>query len=265
MGSLRFFVFLMASAAGHAALLVPLSEYMPALLDARKLEADTVMVSITVVGRSELSNHARSDAGEPYQPLEHPVLPMQPDGRQVEWHRSKSPAAAASSVPAASATVAAGAAAVAERELLKKQPRTPTTIKTGSTTQPPGSLPRADAGSNRPSAEAEATRRQQVVAEERYLTDLLNAIATHRFYPANARKKGQQGRVEINLTILRNGEFASIAVSKPSNYRILNKASTRTLNRLKRFKPFPLDIDRDSWQISIPFRYVLNAQEGNRS
>lgn len=238
---------------------------MPALLDARELEADTVMVSISVVSRSE-NSHQWSDVGEPYQPLENSVVPQQPEPSQPDRQRGTSPMPAAAPLrPTPQQIVVAQAEAVSATEPTVEQPLEHARIKTDSVAEPSESSPSAEARPDQQSAEIEANRSRQVIAEERYLTELLNAIAKHRFYPANARKKGQQGRVEINLTILKNGEFKSIAVSKPSDHRTLNIASTRTLNLLKRFKPFPTDIDREFWQISIPFRYVLNGRQDNRS
>lgn len=268
MDSFRFLTFLLASLAGHAALLVPLSAYMPALLDPSEFEADTVLVTIRVESHAEHQNRDWSEMGEPYQPLEDVVVPEQSEPIAVQGQRSNSP------VPSAAP----------EQAALQKAATAKVKTPVESESQSPQPYPRqapvdevaAAAGSPRPeraerslasqaSLEVEANKRRQLVAEERYLTDLLNAIAIHRFYPDGARRRGQQGSVEVQLTILKNGEFKSIAVSKPSNYRTLNKASTRTLNRLKRFKPFPRDIDRDSWKISIPFRYVLSSRQDKRS
>ena len=248
-------MFLLASLAGHATLLVPLSAYTPALLDDSELEADTVMLSISVVSHAEQKSHQRRVVNTPYQPLDNVGLP----NRQtpVTAQQDDSLAATARSAPKQSMLAKTGPARSASQRLRQPPPRpVEQTVET-----PPSVEPVQD--SQR--AAVEVTRRRQQIAEERYLTELLNAIAQHRFYPARARSKGQQGRVEVNLTILRSGEFKSIAVSKPSSYRTLNKASTRTLNRLRRFKPFPSDIDRDSWRISIPFRYVLSAGNDSRS
>lgn len=261
MDSIRFGTFLLASLASHAALLVSLSGVIPAVLDSSELEADTVTLSIRVSPSAPKSDR-RSEESEPYQAIENVAMPRRLEQETERAEQSKTAATASvAQPPAPNLAAAAKVESPTNRESTQQQ----LTADDGGGT-PLASSPDATADPDlRQSAATEVNKRRQQAAEERYLTELLRAVARHRSYPAHARNRGQQGRVEVNLTILRNGEFQSIAVSKPSSFRTLNKASTRTLSRLKRFKPFPADIDRQSWQISIPFRYVLHARKDNQS
>ena len=99
-------------------------------------------------------------------------------------------------------------------------------------------------------------------AEGQYLAELLQAISRHRTYPSSARKRGYTGIVEIELILRRDGSFESVQVASTSNHRMLDKASERAVRKLTRFKPFPVEIERESWKISIPFRYVLQGEGG---
>ena len=255
--SLPLLTFLAVSIAGHAALLVPLSRYLPALFDNEVVQSDTVIVSISVISLPENKVEEQSETSRQAPPLHKATQPNHIKSQQTDQHNAPLEALSEDPIPASS-----------ERPILAAEPGSVEEPLTESKSEsPPDTEPQSNNKVSRmqQSDELKARRHRQLRAEERYLAELLNAIARHRFYPKNARKKGHQGSVEIELVILKNGEFESVKIGKPSNYRSLNKATTRALNRLKRFKPFPSDIKRDSWHISIPFRYVLSTKHGNRS
>lgn len=259
MHSLRLTLFMLLSLVGHAAVLVPVSGYLAALFESTDIESETVTVFISVisntvpaesepVGAGQSASLSISSVHQPASAPERATSEASPKTELSEPVRSESREAEA----AAAEPPRVEAPAAAEPEV-------------GDAFTDPHNGPDVPARQNMAataeSAESIARRRSKLQAEEKYLAELLNEISKYRVYPTAARKKGYQGGVEVDVTILRNGEFESIEISKPSDYRVLDRASARAVSRLKRFKPFPAEIERESWHISIPFRYVLNANQ----
>ena len=258
MPSLRLLTFLTVSMMGHAVVLVPLSDYLLALFDNEEIHSETIVVSISVINQAEATVEEKNETVELAQQFEQAEKSKDVDQLRIDKRNAIVEAlteATSPNTPEQTALAANNPVSV-EKPVVESKPEPTLTVE----------QQRANQVSRMEQSEKfEARHHRQLLAEERYLAELLNAIAKHRFYPKNARKKGHQGSVEIELTILKSGEFESVKISKASNYNSLNKATTRALNRLKSFKPFPTDIQRDSWHISIPFRYVLNPKKDNRS
>jgi protein TonB len=93
--------------------------------------------------------------------------------------------------------------------------------------------------------------------EGRYLADLQRAIAKHRKYPREARRRGLEGVVTVYFVITADGRIRDVRVAKGSGSRLLDEAGIDTLKRLAAFKPIPRELARDRWALRVPIRFAL--------
>jgi TonB family protein len=93
--------------------------------------------------------------------------------------------------------------------------------------------------------------------EKRYLADLHAAIAGKKFYPEQARREGREGRVVVGITIRRDGEITNVTVVEPSGSRLLDRAASKAVRQLGRFRPFSNRIVDSALTTQIAFTYRL--------
>jgi protein TonB len=93
--------------------------------------------------------------------------------------------------------------------------------------------------------------------ENRYLAELRDAILDQRRYPQRARRLMQEGTVTISFLLLANGEIKEVSLEKSSGHRLLDNAAIQSLKRLKKFKPIPEELQRESWGMSIGLKFRL--------
>ena len=98
------------------------------------------------------------------------------------------------------------------------------------------------------------TKKEQ---EKRYLADLHAAIAGKKFYPEQARREGREGRVVVGVTIRRDGEITNVTVVGPSGSRLLDRAASKAVRQLGRFRPFSNQIVGSALTTQIAFAYRL--------
>lgn len=94
--------------------------------------------------------------------------------------------------------------------------------------------------------------------ESNYTAALLKAIEHHRHYPLRARRRGDEGEVLIDFTILKNGKITGIQIASTSHSTSLDHAASKALEQLGQFKPIPRQLQRNSWDFRIPVRFALN-------
>jgi protein TonB len=94
-------------------------------------------------------------------------------------------------------------------------------------------------------------------AASRYLAELQQAIARHRFYPREARRRGLEGEVAISFVIQADGRITDVRVARSSGSGSLDNAGLRTLEDLGRFQPIPEELGRSRWMLRVPITYAL--------
>jgi periplasmic protein TonB len=94
-------------------------------------------------------------------------------------------------------------------------------------------------------------------AASRYLAELQRAIARHRFYPRDARRRGLEGEVAISFVIQADGRITDVRVARSSGSDSLDHAGVRTLKDLGRFRPIPEELGRSRWMLRVPISYAL--------
>jgi protein TonB len=97
----------------------------------------------------------------------------------------------------------------------------------------------------------------QQAAASNYLAELQAAIARHRFYPREARRRGLEGKVAISFVIQADGRITDVQVARSSGSDSLDEAGIRTLEDLGRFRPIPKGIGRSRWTLRVPISYAL--------
>ncbi|WP_024851201.1 energy transducer TonB [Hydrogenovibrio kuenenii] len=101
----------------------------------------------------------------------------------------------------------------------------------------------------------------QARAEASYTSELQDALTQYaqNTYPFMAKRRNWEGKVQISFTIHRNGDITNVRVTEPDMRNIFNEAamSIFTEEMQMHFKPFPKEITRDTWELSVPISYFL--------
>jgi len=110
-------------------------------------------------------------------------------------------------------------------------------------------------------AEPKYSPTQVANAEQHYLNDLRKEIVKYAqdTYPRRAKRRRWQGEVKIEFKLMPNGSITALKILETSGRSILDQAALEIFqDRMNNhFKPFPKEIDKDSWVISVPVTYHL--------
>jgi TonB family protein len=91
-----------------------------------------------------------------------------------------------------------------------------------------------------------------------YLGTLQSMIASAKKYPESARKSGQEGKVTVQFTVMKNGNVKNIQLVSKTNYRDLNEEAIEAVKRAAPFSSLPDEMDKPFLDIILPFRFKLN-------
>jgi TonB family protein len=78
-----------------------------------------------------------------------------------------------------------------------------------------------------------------------------------KLYPESARKKGIEGQVTIQFTVLKTGKIKNLKIIKSSN-NYFNKTSLETVEQVGPFPGFPKELDKEPLTFQTSFNYELN-------
>ena len=94
---------------------------------------------------------------------------------------------------------------------------------------------------------------------QKYFMNVKKRIEFYWEYPPLAARKGQQGRLNIDFVIHKDGtiEVGDIDIIKSSNYPILDDAATTALRLASPFNAFPEDFDVEKITVHGSFEYTL--------
>lgn len=95
-----------------------------------------------------------------------------------------------------------------------------------------------------------------VSPEARYLYELKKLLERKKTYPQMAKAMGYTGTVQVEFTIGRDGDIQSLKVVK-SAHPILDEAAQKLVRSIEKQKPFPQEITKTEWAISVPIEYLL--------
>ena len=95
-------------------------------------------------------------------------------------------------------------------------------------------------------------------AMKRYLGKLQYLVVSAKKYPESARKQGQEGKVTVRFTVMKNGNVKNIQLVSKTNYRDLDREAIQAVKRAAPFSSFPDEIGKPFLNIVLPFKFQLN-------
>lgn len=98
----------------------------------------------------------------------------------------------------------------------------------------------------------------EVSPEERYLYELRKLLERRKKYPVMARRMGHTGKVMMRFTLSADGTLSASEVVEKAPYDSLNNAAVELVKGIDGIKPFPKEITRNAWVITVPIEYSLN-------
>lgn len=98
----------------------------------------------------------------------------------------------------------------------------------------------------------------EVSPEQRYLYEIKKLLERRKRYPMLAKKMGQTGKVTMRFTLAQDGSLLASEIVEKAAYETLNQAALDLVKGIHGMKPFPHEIQRTSWSITVPIEYVLN-------
>ncbi len=96
----------------------------------------------------------------------------------------------------------------------------------------------------------------EVSPEARYLYELKKLLERKKTYPQMAKAMGYTGTVEVEFVIGREGDIQSLKVVKGA-HPVLDEAAQKLVRSIEKQKPFPQEITKTEWAISVPIEYLL--------
>lgn len=139
-----------------------------------------------------------------------------------------------------------------------KEEKTTTVAQPVATSQAAGSSAGTSDKGATAGREGVANGNAEASPEERYLYELKKLLERRKRYPMMAKKMGQSGKVTMRFTLSADGSLTAAEVVEKSQYESLNQAAIDLVKGIDGMKPFPKEIDRSSWSITVPIEYHLN-------
>jgi len=115
--------------------------------------------------------------------------------------------------------------------------------------------PAAAAGTG-PADGAISADRALANARDAYTAELYHIIKKYFVYPALARRRGQEGKVQLSFTVGDDGRAQDIKVAGSSGYSLLDRAAVQTIQKI----PLPPPPRR---AMQIPVTIVYRLEEGD--
>ena len=90
-----------------------------------------------------------------------------------------------------------------------------------------------------------------------YFSELIAWLNQYKDYPAEVKKRKQQGVIVVAFTINRVGEVLSANVQQSSGYPLLDQAALDMLARASPLPPMPEWMPRERLNLAVPVEYSL--------
>lgn len=124
--------------------------------------------------------------------------------------------------------------------------------------KPPAKTKNAAPPTNKlPVAKQAAKNTQNKAAEQQYKSRLHQVIAQQKKYPARAKRKQEEGTVTVSFVIYANGSIQNLKIVRSSGSDSLDQAAINTVKQISNRLPFPAEINRKQWQLTLPLVYRL--------
>lgn len=92
-----------------------------------------------------------------------------------------------------------------------------------------------------------------------YLSKVRSLLERNKIYPSQSRSRNEEGIVVVRFSISSDGSIGGVSLSRSSGHPGLDQAAQETVNRVRRFPPFPGDFQRPSLTVQVPLAYRLHG------
>lgn len=97
----------------------------------------------------------------------------------------------------------------------------------------------------------------QAQASETWQSNLLAHIQRYKRYPRQARRRGQEAVIYVQVTITRDGQVVKHQLEKASQYKALNREVLNLITRAQPLPPPPKEIKGETLEILLPVVFSL--------
>ncbi len=85
----------------------------------------------------------------------------------------------------------------------------------------------------------------------------MKLIYARVLYPGRAIDRNQEGTVEINIRLKKNGELIEASFNQESEYSLLNRAALKAVQDASPFPAAPEKLSEDELELAIPIRFQI--------
>lgn len=90
-----------------------------------------------------------------------------------------------------------------------------------------------------------------------YYADLATWLSKHKRYPSRAKRSGQEGIVEIEFVIDKDGRLLNHRIVSSSGFRMLDDEAYAMVQRAAPMPPIPGDLAMDELSVTAPISFSL--------
>lgn len=94
--------------------------------------------------------------------------------------------------------------------------------------------------------------------EATYLSKIRHQIEKNKTYPKMAKRLNQTGKVYVTFIVTKDGRIKNCKIERSSQFDSLDEASLEILMRIANFEAIPEELNKDSWEITVPIVYQIS-------
>lgn len=96
------------------------------------------------------------------------------------------------------------------------------------------------------------------LAVKNYKNLIHNTVKSNRVYPSRDRRRGKEGNVTAQFTVLRNGSIKNLKLISSATSNNINRAAITAIKESTPLKAFPIGIGGKTLNVIIPFSFRIN-------
>lgn len=73
-----------------------------------------------------------------------------------------------------------------------------------------------------------------------------------------AKRLNQTGKVYVTFIVTKDGRIKNCKIERSSQFDSLDEASLEILMRIANFEAIPEELNKDSWEITVPIVYQIS-------